>query len=355
MKKNVLLVIPFLGYTGAERVIFTLLNNLDRANVNPHLLIYSDKDEKNALLKHLKGDVSISAINFKGRFRYNVHNIIFGIHKACKRYSIDTVLISDGSTNASIAPFLKLIGNKNTRFIARESNLPSLFEKNQIVKILYRIFYKNYNTIIAQSDDMFTDLTKKIGIPESKIVKINNPIDLTFINERIIETPEFTLEKDKINLLTIGRLTYQKGYDLLLNAFSKLNNIENYHLTIIGSGEEEHNLKRQCTDLNLIDFVTFYNQVDNPYAIMKQADVYISSSRWEGYPNVVIEAIACGIPVLANKYPGGINEIIKPENGVICDVSTELEPSLEHILTLQNIALSESYNNVIFKKYMELL
>lgn len=351
--KNVLLVIPFLGHTGAERVIFTLLNNLDRTKINPHVLIYSDNIDMNPLLKYLKDDVEVTAINFNGRFRYNVHNIILGIHKACKKFDIETVLISDGSTNASVAPFLRFIGGNKTKFIARESNLPSLHEKNKIVKVLYRLFYKRYDLIIAQSDDMLNELANNMGIPLNKMIKINNPLDYNFIQKSSLMEPELTLPKDKVNLLTIGRLTYQKGYDLLLNSFSLLENKENYHLTIIGSGEEDSKLKEICTNLKLNEFVSFIGKVDNPYAIMKQADAYISSSRWEGYPNVVIESIACGLPVLSNRYPGGINEIIKPENGIICDITEEFSLSLSDVLKLENVALNDEYNKKIFEQYIE--
>lgn len=354
MKKNILLVIPFLGYTGAERVIFTLLNNLDRMYVNPHLLIFSDDNERNSLLKHLKGDVKVSVVKIEGRLRYNIHNIAVGIKKTCKKYDIDSVLISDGSTNAILAPFLGFIGKKGVKYIARESNLPSIHEKNKVIRALYRAFYKKYDVIVAQSDDMVNDLSLKMNVPSEKITKINNPLDYPFIKLSLEQDPEFLLPREKINLLAIGRLTYQKGFDILLNAFYKLADVENYHLTIIGSGEELCSLQKLIIDLNLSKLVTLIPKVDNPYAIMKQADVLVSSSRWEGYPNVVIESIACGLPVLSNKYPGGINEIITSGNGIICDITSEFKESLEKVLSLRGVSLDVKYNQSIFNSYLNI-
>lgn len=83
---------------------------------------------------------------------------------------------------------------------------------------------------------------------------------------------EIVLPNNKINILTIGRLTYQKGFDLLLTAFSKIEN-EKYHLTIIGEGEQKSELIKLSNDLNIADKVSFISETNNPYAVMRSADV----------------------------------------------------------------------------------
>ncbi|MFY0195273.1 glycosyltransferase [Raoultella planticola] len=346
--KNVLFVLPFLGYTGADRVIFTLLNNLDRTKIKPFLLVHSDKEEKSGLIKHLKSDVTVISLDINGRISRNLHKIIYGMRRSIKRYNIDTVLISDGTSNASISPFLFLFGN--AKIIARESNLPSLFETKKIVRLLYKTFYRNYDTIIVQSNDMYDDLTEEMKIPKGKVVKINNPLDYDFIISKSLEPSVYVLPDDKINLLAIGRLTYQKGFDLLLEGVSRLKN-DKYHLTIVGQGEDDIKLKNICKKLNILPKVTFIDKTDNPYSLMKQADIFISSSRWEGYPNVVIEALACGLPVVANNYPGGINEIINDSNGFICDINNDLETNLESAIKLKDIFYDKKKIDVIFRKY----
>ncbi|MEF3108400.1 glycosyltransferase [Raoultella sp. WB_B2P2-3] len=346
--KNVLFVLPFLGYTGADRVIFTLLNNLDRTKIKPFLLVHSDKEEKSGLIKYLKDDVTVISLGINGRISRNLHKIIYGMRKNIKQYDIDTVLISDGTSNASISPFLFLFGN--VKIIARESNLPSLFETKTVVRYLYKNFYSNYDKIIVQSNDMYDDLTKEMHIPASKIVKINNPLDYDFIISKSQEQSSYMLPEDKINLLAIGRLTYQKGFDLLLEGVARLKN-DKYHLTIVGQGEDDIKLKDLCVKLNVLPKVTFIDKTDNPYALMKQADIFISSSRWEGYPNVVIEALACGLPVVANDYPGGINEIINDSNGSICDICNDLENNLTNALKLKDISYDKKKIDDIFSAY----
>lgn len=347
--KNILFIMPFLGRTGAERVIFNLVNNIDREKYRAHLLLYSNNLERNTLLQSLDPSIPVSFLNVKGRARYNVHKILFGIRSYCRNNAIDTLLISDGTANAFISPFLFLLGGK-VKKIARESNLPSLYEKSSIAKFFYRAFYNNYDVIVVQSDDMLIDMSMKMGVSTSKIIKINNPLDIKSITEMSQKKSEFIYPKNKINLLSIGRLTYQKGYDVLLDAFSKINN-KDLHLTIVGSGEENNNLIKQSERLGINNNVTFIPSTDNPYALMKNADVFISSSRWEGYPNVVIESIACGTPVLANDYPGGINEILDGENGLICDLKNDLENGLKYVTGLANVTFDKDKVSEIYKKY----
>lgn len=347
--KNILFVMPFLGRTGAERVICNLINNIDSNKYRSHILLYTDDPDRNSLLQSLREDVPVSFLNVRGRARYNLHKIIFGIRNYCKDNEINTLLISDGTANAFISPFLFLLGTK-VKKIARESNLPTLYEKNPLAKLLYKSCYKNYDAIVVQSDEMFEDMAFKMGIPIDKLVKINNPLDINSISKMSIMKPEFNFPPGKVNLLTIGRLTYQKGFDILIETFSKIEN-DIFHLTIVGVGEEKENLVKQAERLGISSKLTFIPATDNPYALMKQADVFISSSRWEGYPNVVIESLACGTPVLSNNYPGGINEIIDSNNGFICELDKDLSKGLQYVSSLSNITFDNDKIIRIYKKY----
>ena len=352
--KNILFVMPVLGRTGADRVIFTLLNNIDRARFKPFLLLYKNDPEINTLVKDLCSDVTVHYLNIQGRARSSFPKIISGISRFTKSNAIDTILISSGTSNAVLSPFLFLFGRK-VKKIARETNLPSLFEKSRIANILYKTTYNNYDAIIAQSDDMFNDLVNNLGIDKQKIVKINNPLDYrSIVKLSVDENLSNLYDKSKTNLLSIGRLTYQKGFDLLLKAVSMLDD-DRFHLTIIGDGEDKDELIALRRQLNLETRVTFVSGVDNPYPYMRQADVFVSSSRWEGYPNVVIESLLCGTPVLANNYPGGIAEIINDHNGMICDIENEFVSSLLKVVEIRNVDFDTAKIDSIFEKYNQIL
>jgi glycosyltransferase involved in cell wall biosynthesis len=223
---------------------------------------------------------------------------------------------------------IRLFQPKRIRFISRQSNMLSCITKQYpfYLNILYRLLYKKFERIIAQSKDMKEDIIKNYSVPENKITVINNFIDENYIDNKLNYDDTANLPLDKINLLSIGRLEFQKGYDLLLNSFSEFPDKDKFHLTIIGKGHIEKELRNQIKILSLENHVSLLDFTYNPYKYMVKADVFISSSRFEGFPNVVIESLACGLPVVANNYLGGINEILKDQElGYIINIENHAE------------------------------
>ncbi len=159
-----------------------------------------------------------------------------------------------------------------------------------------------------------------ILILKKKIVKINNPVDFDFIDEKLRTSlkPEGFKYNYK-NVVAIGNLSARKGFDNLLKVFSRLKN-ENIMLHILGDGKDRDVLLQMKEFLGLKN-VVFHGRQDNPYQFLKYADLFILSSRYEGFPNVLLEAGACGTYSLANNCPGGINEIIQHNvNGEIANI-----------------------------------
>jgi glycosyltransferase involved in cell wall biosynthesis len=209
-------------------------------------------------------------------------------------------------------------------------------------KEIYKLFIQNADIIVAQSNDMMKDLIENFNCNIRKIVKINNPVNIDYIEKKINEPLDIPFKPDKTILLAIGRLEYQKGFDLLLHTFSQLPNRNDFQMVILGSGRMKEQLKKQSYDEGVVDLVYFGEFVSNPYKYMARADFVISSSRFEGFPNVVIEALACGTPVISNSYPGGINEIIDDSVGEIIDIRD---------IHLFKSALSKKYNHNEIKLY----
>lgn len=312
---------PNLGGGGGERIISILLNNIDRNKFEPHLVILK-KNGSNAFLKDLKKDVTLHRLEIKHRIKISFPLLIYKLLKLSKQEKPDVLFFGSGQINALISPFLFLFP-KRIKTIARESNMPSIFEKYFFIKFFYRFFYSNYYKIIVQSDDMFNDLYENFKISKSKMIKINNPIDVSYVDKKINTTEVIALSGARINLLAVGRLTYQKGFDLLIPQLAKLED-SNFFLTILGEGEEREALENLVLKNHLEQKVCFKGNVENPYKYMEKADALILSSRFEGFPNVVLEALACGTPVLANYCLGGIDEIIKPGfNGYIYSFKNE--------------------------------
>lgn len=295
---------PGLTFGGAERVIFTLCNELDRTQFEPTLVLFS---QEGMPLDLLKPEVRVVDLKIK-RIRYAV----FSVLKLIRKEKPDIVFGGWGEVSALLAPVVPFF--KKTKFVARETNLVSKHVTRKEIRFFYR-FYNNFDKIIAQSDDMQKDLIENLSIQPEKIVKINNPVDLEFIQNQMISSEKLFSDEFK-NVVAIGNLTERKGFELLLNVFSHLKDRQ-IKLHILGDGRDREKLMEQKEKLGLKN-VEFLGVQKNPYPYLHQADLFVLSSRYEGFPNVLLEAGACGTYALVNNCPGGIDEIIQPKiNGEI--------------------------------------
>lgn len=306
--KTILFILPDLNQGGAERVITILCNELDRTKFCPKLALFK---KEGYYLNHLKNDVEIIELNVS-RIRYSIFKIVPLIHKL----KPEIVFTGWGEISAFLSPIIPFFSK--TKFITRETNVVSEHVKRKEILFFYR-FYTNFHQIIAQSNDMKKDLIENFKISENRIVKINNPVDFDLINQ--MKNENINIDNNTIfkKIVAIGNLSPRKGFDLLLEVMSELKD-QNIHLTILGDGVFKDELFQKREELGL-DNVTFQGKVDNPFTYLKNADLFVLSSRYEGFPNVLLEAGACGVYSLANNCPGGINEIIQNEvNGEVFSI-----------------------------------
>lgn len=352
-KKTIIFILPDLETGGAERIVSTIANHLPREKFIPKILLLR---KEGGYLKILKNDIEIIDLNIQ-----RIRNSLFPILKELRKRKPDIVFSGFGEVNAYLSLFLRFF--RKTKFIARETNVVSQHVTRPEIKFFYK-FYNNYDKIICQSEDMTTDLVKNFGINQEKIVKINNPVDFDFIQEKlkISERPKDFLNDYK-NVVAIGNLSQRKGFDNLLKVFSHLKN-EKIKLHIIGDGRDKDTLLQMKQNLGL-ENVIFHGRQENPYQYLKFADLFILSSRYEGFPNVLLEAGACGCYALANNCLGGITEIIENKvNGEISDIENH-EKFAKKILQLINIehnpeTIQHSIKyrfskEIILKKYEEIL
>lgn len=347
MKKKVIFVLPTLGIGGAERVITNIVNHLDFNVFDITILIL--KSSKHSYANLLNSNVKLVNLNHKGKLRYS----FLAILKYIRKEKPKTVFMAMGDLNVLIAPFIPFFSKID--WIARETNTVSVRVTSFFVKWLYRVFYKNYTLIVAQGKGMKEDLVNHMNVSPSKIKIINNPIDNAVIDEALLKAANVKLPNDKINLLACGRLTYQKGFDLLLQEYANIPDVCTYHLTIVGTGlkedrkDQEELLKSLILDLGIQEYVSFIGHQSNIYPILKQADFFISSSRFEGFPNVVLEALYCGVPVLANDYGQDIRDLLKITNyGYIFDFSKKGD-----FLDCMNRAIIRNWEQVKLKPAMK--
>ena len=341
MKIKILFIVPSMRGGGAERVVSTLLQHINKEKFDLNLALITKEGK---FLDDIPNHVNIIDLDER-----RVRNSIFKIIKTINNLKPDIVFSTLGHLNLLISiirPFL----SKKIIFIGRESNTVSVINKQskypKFFDFLYRNFYNNFEYIVAQAQYMKKDLVENYKIDEKKITVINNPIDFKKVNLLSKESSINLFDKSKINLLAVGRLSYQKGFDTLLKIMNELD--DSYFLSILGQRPDEEKLLNMIRELNLDSKVKLLGFQNNPYIYMKQADIFVLSSRFEGFPNVVLEANACETTVIAFDCPGGTNEIIVDgENGYLVNC----QDKNDFISKLKNISLEKKVYNNLLNKY----
>ncbi|MBS1573105.1 MAG: glycosyltransferase [Bacteroidetes bacterium] len=352
-KKTIIFILPDLESGGAERIVTTIANHLSREKFVPKILLLR---KEGAYITLLKDDVEIIDLKVK-----RIRQSIFPILGVIKKYKPSIVFSGFGEVNAYLAPFIPLF--RKTKFIARETNVVTEHVTRPEIKFFYK-FYNNYHKIICQSDDMKKDLLEKWNIKPKKIIKINNPVDFQAIDKHLgnQEKPESYGSEYK-NVVAVGNLAVRKGFDNLLKVFSYLKD-EKILLHILGDGVEKENLLQMKENLGLSQII-FHGKKENPYPYLKFADLFVLSSRYEGFPNVLLEAGACGTFALANDCPGGIREIVqKGINGEIEKIENhevfakniiEILNKKHYSQEIRNAIESRFSKEIIMEKYEEVL
>jgi len=215
-------------------------------------------------------------------------------------------------------------GNKNPILISERTTSQSRYKskglKNYIMRGLIRWLYPKATRIIAISNGV-KDSLLSFGVCPSRIKVIHNPQPLQVFHELAAESSSVQMEQDARILVTVGRLVDLKDHVTLINAFAKVREDIDVRLYIIGDGPNRKKLERLGQTLGLADDIRFLGWQRNPFALLKQADAFVLSSRFEGFGNVIVEAMACGLPVISTDCPSGPHEILEGgETGVLVPV-----------------------------------
>ncbi len=318
MKKiRILFVMHELSIGGAERVVTNIMNNLDKEKFDVHLCLFKKKGD---LLKSLSKDVTVHNL-CASRVSRGFFRLLLLI------VSLRPDIVFSGITHVNLLISMQItilkILLRDVKFISREVNIPSVravyLTKSKKMDILYKKLVHNFDKVIAQSVFMKNDLKESYQLTDDTLMVINNPIDFEAIKNKLALPEKVSFKhKDKINILSVGRLRYQKGFDILVEIMLHLD--EHFHLNILGEGDQRETLEAKISELGLQEKVSLLGFSDNPYKYMMQADIIVSSSRYEGFPNVILESNACGKFVIAFSCPGVGSEIIKNNlNGVLVE------------------------------------
>jgi len=350
-KKIILFIIPSLKAGGAERVFSFLAKNLDQNVFEIKLLVVGFKKDT----VYNVDDLDVTFFNQK-----RMLNGIKPLFKFIKIHKPDIVFGTIRHVNILLG-FYNLIF-KNVRFIVRESSVMSVRHsisnsKQQIPDFLVKFLYNKLDAIVCQSNDIKKDLKHELGLRESKLITINNPITkLKQLSTSKTEYPEI------IKFITIGRLSEEKGHERILKGLAKVKNYL-YSYTIIGSGPLERKIKDLAIELGIIDKITFIPYTSEVLETLSKSDFFIQGSYVEGFPNAVLESCSAGTPVIAFDCPGGTKEIIEDGiNGVLAVTEDDFAKTLQNLNEIPSFeravvrasVLSKFSSKKIIKEYENL-
>lgn len=329
--KKICIVVSSLGVGGAERSSALLSELLFDLGYDVHIVSVLDKIDyayKGKLLN--LGELKTLDNSSLGRFkRLNV------FRKYLKDYNFDYII--DNRTRIGLfKEFIlsKLIYDaKKTIYCVRSHNTNLYVNPN---RFLGRLLYKSAYKIVLVSNAISDALKLKYGFINLEV--IHNPVDLS------IENSTHSVDKKNGYILFYGRLDDGvKNISLLLEAYkmSKLPK-ENIKLKILGRGEDESLLKGKSKSMNLGDMVEFCGYQSNPFSIVKEAYFTILTSRYEGFPRVLVESLALGVPVVSVDCKSGPSEIVTNEhNGLLVENHNVevLAKAMDRMLTDEDLYL----------------
>lgn len=212
----------------------------------------------------------------------------------------------------------RAIARVDTRLVVNEQNALSLEashsprRRHRLMPRLIKRFYPLADRIVSVAEGTADDLATTTGLPRESIDVVHNPIvtpELRAMASAAIEHPWFAAGEPPV-VVSVGRLSTQKDFGMLVRAFARVARDRPARLAILGEGPERPALESLVRELRLDDAVSLPGWVANPYPWMRAAGAYVLSSRWEGLPSVLIEALYCGVPIVATDCVSGPREIL---------------------------------------------
>ncbi len=308
--KKIVFVLNSLKAGGSERVFWLISNYFAKHFETTLVVINSD----NAFFNDFEEELKIIHLNAP-----RASKGLFKLLTTIRQIQPDAIFVTGTHLNIWIGLLSFFI--KPTQLFARESSITNQMKMHltkhyfraKVVLSLIKFIYPKFDKIICQSIGMKNSMMNHYGLLENKLTIISNPIQYT----SLINTRQ---PNETIKLVTIGRFSPEKGHIRLIEAMAKLSN--NFSLDIYGSGHLENVLLEKIKELNLEQRVKICGQSKNAKETLIDYDALILTSFTEGFPNVVLESLSVGTPVIAYQV-SGVDEMINDNNGFVIEQGDE--------------------------------
>ncbi|HBI00305.1 MAG TPA: glycosyl transferase [Flavobacterium sp.] len=307
--KKITFYLSHLYQGGAENVMVIVANEMAKQG---HVIDFVLAKAEGAFIHRLSSSVNLVDLNLP-----NPYFAVFGLIKYLRVAQPDVIISSLHLNNICAVLAKKFSGVKKTRVLIRVANVISVkrvsFWKKRLERLALSVFYPWADKIIAVSKNVALDLNSFLGIPNKKILVIYSPSitpEMMAASHEPVDHAWFQSNYPPV-VLGVGRQTVVKDYATLLKAFALASKEKDMRLLLLGDGPERLALEELVKELGIENKVEIKGFVDNPFNYMRNAAVMVLPSLWEGLPNVLIEALACGCPIISTDSPGGVREILK--------------------------------------------
>lgn len=333
--KKILIMAKALGGGGAEVAMIELLNQLDYSEYQIKLVLLDNDREYQY---RLKKKIEIEQIRFRSGFAERMVSMYSFTAKVLKKISFNHFLpyydrIFDKIENVfdeeyDIALDFYGYGYFLTGFLAKRIKAKKKAtwlhdEKMDWLKNTDR-YLSAYDKIFCVSQAVADAFVKKYPDLKSKVEVFYNVIDITAIIEKSKETIPLEFDNNTFNILTVGRLTEQKGYDIAIQAAAIIKSRGlNFRWYAIGMGRDEAKLKAMAEKYGISSQFIFLGRKDNPYPYMANCSLYVQPSRHEGYVITLVEARALAVPIVSSDIPSLKEQIQHGVNGYLTKLSPE--------------------------------
>lgn len=222
-------------------------------------------------------------------------------------------LLSNGTKYNILSVWATAPAHAHACLILLEHRLlrPRITGARRVLPSLVRTHYPWADRVVGVSKDVTSELTSHCGLEEGLCTTIPNPVDTDRVATEAAKPVSHPWFSEETSLIVgVGRLIRLKKFSVLLRAFERMRRQIDARLVLIGRGPRRDALMKQANKLGIQDHVHFLGFVDNPYKYMKRADLLAHPARHEGFGLVLVEALACGTPVVATNCPGGPSDIL---------------------------------------------
>jgi glycosyltransferase involved in cell wall biosynthesis len=308
-KKRIAVFTRYLTVGGLQRVMMRVANELAKRGYPVDLVLAKGLGP---LANEVRSDVRVVNLD---------NNHVWASLPGLLRYleeASPAVMLSGEVPSNLVAMWARLLTSADTKFVVSVHQNTTLHAQTaaiwyrKLIPYLIRIFYPAAHHVVTVSEGIGEDLKQLSPRLKSKTQVVHNPV----IDQEIFQKAKapvshpWLADEEVPVILGVGRLSREKNFDLLLRAFAKVCAVRDARLMLLGDGPKREHLERLVNKLQIEDQVDMLGFVDNPYPYMADASLLVVSSIFEGLPTVIIEALACGCPVVSTDCPSGPREIL---------------------------------------------